>query len=228
MTYDEIVDAALGRASAWGAGYPGTNKPLYRRISVRQKHLFAHAAGLDQDFYGTDVTGTLSDNRLDLRDLDDQVPAIDMAEAITRIEIAGAGTSDYAAGDEVHVIKIRDPDSALPPRVTLRSQVIEGYGDDLDGVNSMKVFYSRLPVTRNAGDCVVELAEPHSELLVVDLTRWIATKAMDVEGEVRSTMVSSLNREENELMAEFDRYVSTYAGLAKARFDGARASAERS
>jgi hypothetical protein len=206
MTYEEVVEAAMARGLDWDADFPSTRLPLYRRIGTRQQQLFTVASKANPDYYGVKAGAALDANdELDLRDLAG-LPAVDQAAGVQRIEIGDHGTSSYADGDEVHTISIDDPDAALAPRVTLRDFVIKGYGTDLDNVTSLCVYYPRypdMPENDEDGSSELTMADRYSELLVIDLTKYLVKKTLTLEADVKSRILEELKVEEQELFASY-------------------------
>jgi len=216
MTYDEVVDAALARASSFGHSYPGTRMLLYRRISYCQRQLYAKAAGWDEDRFGTMGDHTLTAGSVDL--------SAERIEALHRVEILDAGASSYAAGDQVSIIKIADPEAALAPRATFRSGVLAGYGAELDDVTSVRIYYADTPASQTTGAATTVIPEPFDELLVVDLARHMMKKAVDVDGGVRTTSAQLLEAEMMEMLGDFQVHVMRQAASAESRFVGSHYS----
>jgi len=187
---------------------------MYRRLSVRQQQLFARAAAINPEYYGVCAVAPLSNGAVDLKDLGDPVYR---ADSLSRIEIADKGTSGYANGDEVHVVALTDPDAALPPRVTVRNGVVAQVGTDLNGVVSLRVFYSRLPLSigPNDGSKELELLDPFQELLVVDLARYLVEHTLGLDATLRGQALPLLEAEEKDLLALFDAHVKAYTAAAE-------------
>lgn len=216
MTYDEVVDAALARASSWGHEYPGTRMLLYRRVSYRERQLYSMAARADEDRFGTSSDQSLTAGSVDLSAL--------RIEALHRVEVLDPGGSGYSAGDRVSIIKISDPEAALAPRATFRSGTLAGYGSELDSVTSVRIYYAEHPAAVTTGSGTTSIPEPHDELLVVDLTKHLAKKALDVDGDVREAQTQLLADEETELLQAFVSHVSGQASGLESRFLGTQYS----
>ncbi|MCL7965370.1 MAG: hypothetical protein M8858_08130 [marine benthic group bacterium] len=206
MTYEEVVEAAMARGLDWDADFPSTRLPLYRRIGTRQQQLFTMASKANPDYYGVKAGAAIDANdELNLRDMAG-VPAVDQAAGVQRIEIGDHGTSSYADGDEVHTISIDDPDAALAPRVTLRDMVIKGFGTDLDNVTSLCVYYPRypdMPDNDEDGSTDLEISEAYTELLVIDLTKYLVKKTLSIEADVKARVMEELEKEEQEQFASY-------------------------
>lgn len=226
MTVEEIIQSAIERASHFTPHYPSGKASMIRRISTRQRELFARAARLNPERFGACATAVL-DARFaaDLQDIQDPIPA---PELIQRITITDPGTSAYAVGDEVNIVTIADASAEMPPRATIRDLVLRPVGTDLDGVVEIAVWYSRVPAaipsTGLAG--LAELPSPHDELLVVDLARWLVQRATETSPEVRAAAVAAFAAEEAEGLVAFDAQVTDY-GPWRSRFAEPPAAPEK-
>lgn len=208
VTVDAMVEQALVRVNDVTDTYPSTRLPMYRRVGLTQRKIFVRAAQVNPDYYGTDVTVTLAANAADLSAI------IDAPELIQRIEIADPGTSGYAAGTEVSVITMTDPDAELAPRVTLRRQRLASVGSDLAGVVSLKIWYVHVPspiAATEDGSTVLALDQPWDALLEVDLAGWIIGKATALAPDVRKTAIEMFAAESTDLMSEFEAHLRTVA-----------------
>lgn len=219
MTTEDIAVLALARATEFTDHVPSTRSLMYRRIGVRQQQLFARAARVNPEYFGICATGVLEDMQADLADL---VTPLEAADTVTKIEVANAGTSALSTGMEVRVVALSDPEAELPPRCTIRNRVIRGVGNDLAGVVSVTIHYSRLPVRLTATDGAkeMELPEPHTELLVVDLAKDLIAKTVMLSPPDRTVALEVFSAEEEPLLLAFDAHVREYAGSRSARFGG--------
>ncbi len=217
-TVNDLVTAALSRASDFGAAYPGSRSVLYRRLSNRLHQLYAVAARWNPEYFGVSAVGTL--------DAVDGVSFSTMGasggtyapELVSRVEIADKGTSSYTNGDEVNVVQLNDVDAAaLAPRVTIRNQAIQQVGTDLALVTSVRLYYSRRPFRLAAtdGDTTVDFPEQLEELLVIDLTRWVTRKATNPPLEQRAAALKSLDDEEQEMLVNFEQEVASFTSAAE-------------
>lgn len=209
MTVEELCIIALARAGEVTNAFPSTRGLMYRRVGVRQQQLAAAAAHISPDYFGAAAEGVLTGGAADLRDMANPVP---IAELITDVLIADKGTSLLATGQRVNIVKVKDSaDAALPPRATLRGGVVRQVGTDLAGVVSVKVYYSRLPAALSNSDAntAIELMEPHTELLVVDLTAYLLKRAMG-DDEKRQEALKMLADEEKQLLAAWLDHVREY------------------
>lgn len=225
MTSEDIAIMALGRAIEFSNHVPTTRSVMYRRISIRQQQLFIRAAKINPDWAGVKATAPLvawdGSFALDLADL---VSPAEAADLVTRIEIADKGTSAYANGQEVNIVTLADPGCADAPRVVIRNRVVMAYGNDLAGVASLAIYYSRIPIAIQPtdGDCDVELYEPHVELLVVDLARHLLQKTIALAAAERQAAIAGLDAEEKDLLEQFDEHVRRYSDATASRFGGSR------
>lgn len=229
MTLQEIVIQALARAADMNLQVPSAKSVMWRRISLRQQELFSRAAKINPDWSGVSAIAPLAPwaggaPALDLSDLIDPAEGADL---ISRIEIADKGASVYVAAQEVNIVSLVDQNIADPPRVIIRNRIVQAVGADLAGVLSLKVFYSRIPLAMDTADCLVDVPMPHDELLVIDLTKWMAKKTIALSVETRTAIIASLDGEEKEALDNFDGYVARFSDATVARFGGSRFAAGR-
>lgn len=228
MTLQEIVEQALARAADMDLKVPSAKSVMWRRISLRQQELFSRAAKLNPDWAGVSAIAPLAvwagGPAVDLSDLIDPAEGADL---VSRIEISDKGASAYAVAQEVNIVKLVDANIADPPRVTIRNRIVQAVGADLAGVLSLKVFYSRIPLPMDTADCLVDVPMPHDELLVIDLTKWLAKKTISLDTATRTAIIQSLEGEEKEALDNFDGYVARYSDATISRFAGSRFASGR-
>ena len=197
MQYEEIVTGALARMLDWGNEFPSARMPMYRRISQRQQQLFSLASKLNPDYYGRCVIGAFDgEGCLDLRDLVD-LATVDQAAGIQFVEVNDVGTNVVrVSGEEVNMVSIADKDADVAPRITVRDFIIRGVGTDFTGVVSIRIFYPRIPdmvaFTEN-GTTEIELLEQHQELLIIDLTKDLLRKTIQMVPEVKTAATGILD-----------------------------------
>lgn len=212
MTFEDVRRAALARLMEYSDRWPQGRSVAYRRIGVRQQQLYTMAARTNPEYAGVCATGTLVDGAADFGSMQ---PPVLRPEAITLVEIHDPGESEYEAGQRVTIVPADDPDG-VPPRARLRHRVLEGVGDDLVGVAKIKVWYPYIPEPTDPeedGTREVELPDPHSELLVVDLARDYARKTLSLEPDVRTAIVRMCTEEEAPMLEEWFAHVRDYAPL---------------
>lgn len=210
LTCEEIVVQAMSRVSDVTDSFPKTRSIMYRRIGVRQHQLFARAAKVNAEYFGTSSWATLDANgAADLADFISPVPTPEQIQMVTVHEIDVG--SPYAVGDEIALVSVADTGAELAPRMTLRDGVLRQVGTDLATVNAVRVWYSRQPdaLGPTDKDTATELPTPWDELLVVDLTRHLLRSAKRTEE--RAAVLVALNEEETELLLGFDSHVADYA-----------------
>jgi hypothetical protein len=225
VTAEEIAVMALSRAIEFSPKVPSARSVMYRRIGIRQQQLFARAGKVNPEWAGVMSNAPLGPwGGVQAVDLADLITPTEAADLITRIEIGAKGTSAYAVGQEVNPVTLADPNCADAPRVLVRNRIIMAYNRELDGVTSLNVYYSRVPLAIGPtdGDCQVELQEPHVELLVVDLTRHLLQKTIALNAAERQAAIGIFNEEEKELLGLFDQYVARFSDSTQARFGGSR------
>jgi hypothetical protein len=224
-TVEELTVQALARCAEFANEYPQTRSVLYRRLGVRQQQLFAAAARANPEYFGATALGLLDSNgAITLSGMGDPAATdpVPNMELISRIEVAqSSGSGVPAVGTEVNVVPVTDLDAALPPRVTVRGQVVAPVGTDLAGVTKLTVYYSHRPfgLRPTDGKVVVELPEPFQDLLVLDLARYLLRKAASLTREVRQVALAALDAEEQETLSNFIASVQSFtSAVERGRF----------
>jgi len=215
LTAREIIDAALAEVASFFDPTTTPDSVWVRRINVRQEELFARATSLNPDYYGICAIATLSDGAANLRDLTEDPPAPDR---IDRIEIHDPGTSEYAAGERVNLVRVDDVDASFPPRMLLRDHVLWSVGSDMDGVAKIKVYYARRPTPVRSEDDAIELDGAHSELLVWDLAKYMTRRAPGVDPATREAAMAFFVAQEEAALALYDAHVQQFASTLQTRF----------
>lgn len=222
MTPEQIVVAAMGICSDYTDSYPTTRSIMYQRISARQRELFAHIATLDPEFYGAEAVVEVVDGAANIGALE-QSGDVYPVERIQLVQIEDPGQSVVrVAGEGVTLVRATDAHAFFPPRATYRSGVIRGVEDDLDGVASILVYYSRRPRTigpDGAGE--IELLEPFQYLLVYDLSRDLILRTVGIEGDKKAAALAMIERAEKELMEGLAEHIRHAARAREDRFAGA-------
>lgn len=213
MTVDEMVEQALGRLGEFGAAYPSARGPVYRRIGMRQRQLFAQAGKLNPDRFGAIVIGNMQTvNGMRVLDLSDIEPPLEEPELIQRVEII-VEQGPYEVGQQVTIVSVADFGAELPPRAIIRDRVLYGLAGELDFVDAVRLYYTKLPALIGLSDKAVELAleAPWDTLLEIDAAKWMIAKATQVSAETRAAALASLSAEETVLHADFLSHVAAYA-----------------
>lgn len=197
---------------------------MYVRIGARQRALFARAAKLNPERFGTCAVAPLATvNGLRAVDLSDIAAPTPTPDLIQRVFVEDPGTSTFTAGTEVVVVTIDDRDAELPPRCLVRDRLLLGVEDDLDLVTSIEIYYSRLPDLFLATDRIkeIELDAPYDTLLEVDLAKWLLGKATQLSADAAAKAMAGFTAEEATLLTEFYEHVRGYAP-AVSRFSSPR------
>lgn len=215
LTTREIIDAALAEVASFFDPATTPDSVWVRRINVRQEELFARATSLNPDYYGICAVAPLVNGAADLRDLTEDPPS---AERVDRIDIDDPGTSEYAAGERVNLVRVDDADVSLPPRMLLRDHVLWGVADDMDGVAQIKVYYARRPTPIRSEDDTIELDGAHSELLVWDLVKYMTRRAPGVDPATREAAMAFFVAQEEAALALYDAHVQQFASTLQTRF----------
>lgn len=221
MDAQEVIDRALVELAEFFEPATLSTTVMLNQLSIRQQHVFAAIAQVDEEYFGHCAIGTPDSNYLvDLEDMTGSGSVPPAAERITRIRISDVGTSDYTAGEDVHIIRVGDEDAADAPRCYLRDQIIQGYDDDLDGVAKLEVFYSRRPVAVTQASTTIDLDDPYSLLLVYDLARFLASRTRgSVTPAQRAEAVEYFQAREGEVMELLEAHVQGYASGRESRHD---------
>lgn len=219
MTFEDVRRAAFARLMEHGDRWPQGRAVAYRQIGLRQQQLYALAARANPEYAGECAVGTLVDGAADFGQMQ---PPVMRPEAITLVEIHDPGESEWEAGQRISIVAADDAHASFPPRARLRHRLLDGVGSDLDGVATIKVWYPFIPEPTDPeedGTRDVEMPDPHSELLVVDLARDYARKTLALEPEIRAAIVASFDAEEAPMLEGWLEHVRGYVPL-EARFGG--------
>ena len=213
MTAEEAAVLAMARTSEITDQYPSTRSLMYRRLGLRQRELMAMAARANPEYYGVCAISALdADAATDLNDIIEPVPT---PEFITLFKVEDAGSSQWVSGQEINIVPSNDRTVELPPRATLRDLVFQGVDDDLDGVISIEIYYSRISAAFSAldGASVLELQSPYDEMLIIDLTKHLLRKATRLPIDIRTSAIEMLTQEETGRIDEYLNHVRTYGPL---------------
>lgn len=215
MLVDEVCTAALARCAEFNARVPSTRSVMVRRINARQQQLFAHIADNEPEYFGRSEVVPLTANAFDLSTLDPQ------AERVTYVEIYDEGTSAYAPGDPVAVVAVMDKGAELAPRCLIRDFILEGVEEngvnDLEGVTSLNLHHSKRAATIDDPAQTTEMPDQFDELLVIDLTKHLITKAPGLDADLRKFIIGTLEAEEGEMIGDLDRHLEHWRYAERSR-----------
>jgi hypothetical protein len=177
MTPREALELAYGLLGSWGYTVRGMSESvLYDRMSLRQAELFSWVAGIDPEFFGRDVAAPVTSGTVAFTALESAGVRVGHVQSVV---VENPGTSGYRAGERVRLVRSDDVRD-LPPRVTLRDRVLRSVETDLEGVTSLRVFFSRLPAgITPSGVGTIELPSPFDDLLALDLAKFILTRDLE-------------------------------------------------
>lgn len=215
MTPEEIKQLAYSILGDWGINVEHTpNALMYDRMSSRQRELFAWVNALNPDYFGECAVAGIVDNayvNLDSLEVLTQGPY--PVDTIQVVRIADPGTSDYISGQRVRIVRIDDW-RELAPRMTYRSRVLRGIGDDMVGVVSITVWYTRRPRPIGPdGSGVIELPEPWHDLLALDLARFLLQHSPDDV----APCLAYIDAEESQRMKGFETHINASYRALEAR-----------
>ncbi len=174
----EIFNQAVERSNLNDSSLVGETEWL-DWLTILERRIFIAGARENPDYFGlegnTAARATLGTWSLTTSPGD--------IAAVSRVEVAAiTGTvTGITVGDEVNVVSIRHPETALSPRVYIRSKIIHDYGSELETdasnlVTTLKIFYSLLPADRTATTDSLDLPDEHNALVVVPLAALLATR----------------------------------------------------
>lgn len=217
MTVQEALDDARARCAEIGVEFPATTSLLVRRMSQMHQRVFASGAQWNPDYFGTCVVGTLDGSAIDVLAI---IDPLEIPETITKVEIADAGSSEWAAGQEVYVVTLSDRDNAaIPPRALVRRKILYGVATDLAGVNSLRIFYSPCPLPLDPTDLArhLEVPSPHDAVIPLDLTLYILDK-LPAQTEASAKGRASITAEFIEAWQALESHVRSYVMTTHTRF----------
>lgn len=216
MTVQEALDDARARCAEIGVEFPGTTSLLVRRMSQMQQRVFAAGAQWNPDYFGACAVGTLDNSALDVLSI---IEPLAIPETITRIEIADAGSSGWATGQEVYPVTLSDRNAGIPPRAMVRNRVIIGVGTDLEGVNSVRLYYSPSPRPLDPTDVDhhLDVPSPHDAVIPLDLTLYILDK-LPTATDLQTKAKASVSAEFMEAWQALESHVRSYVTTTVTRF----------
>jgi hypothetical protein len=213
MTPQETLELAYGLLGSWGYTVRGMSESvLYNRMSFRQEELFSWVASIDPEFFGRDEVATVTNGAVSLSSIEATGGRVGHIQSII---IEAPGTTGYAEGERVRLVRSDDPRD-LPPRATLRGRVLKGVDGDLDGVASLRVFYSRLPAGISvSGAGSIELPSPFDDLLALDLAKFILTRDLET---ANSPALAYYVAEEAKRLVAFEAHIRGTYRAVETRF----------
>lgn len=225
MTPRELLEQAFSYLGEWGIGVGNIARgPLYQRMSARQRELFILANSIDPEFYGQCVVVLLDNGGADLSDLaeEEEIYPIESIQVVRIHEDPGVpedppdpAIPGYPVGTRVRLVRTHDT-RELPPRMVLRNHILQGVGTDFDTVVSVKIWYSRRPHNIPMdGDGTVDLEEPHSVLLALDLAKYILSRDPALTTSAAMAHFTTLESQELEL---FKAHIGNAYRALEARF----------
>lgn len=218
MTAEEIVIAALARGGEFGQDFPSTRSVYYRRIAARNRSLLQKLGSWNAALTGVDEVVDVIDNTIPLTGL-----SVTPGE-IRHLAVETPGTSGYAQDETISIISPADVPGHLPPRVYWRgAETLVGvreYGvNDLAGVTAVRVFATDSGFDELGEDDSPSIPALFHELLVIDLTRFMATKMVSTPAPTGAApLLGVLAEEEAGLLADFERYALSYGDGNTSRF----------
>jgi hypothetical protein len=212
-TPKEVLLDAYALLGGWGFAIPGMPESiLYLQMSQRQQELFAQVNALDPEFFGSDVEAPVANGRVDLYAL---VGGQGTIQSVQVVLIDVPGPSNYEKGDRVRIVRT-DDQRDLPPRVLLRDGTLIGVEEDLDGVQQLRVYYSRKPTPITiTGEGLIQIPEPYVDLLALDLAKYILNRDMETAS---SPAMAYFVAEEEKRLASLEAHVRANYRALESRF----------
>lgn len=179
MQAGEIIDAAVQRSSLNSEDLV-PNDQLLVYMSNQERKLFLDAAKINPDFFGS--VG-VTDSRDDHNDTWNLTIRPGLVAAVTKVEAESiVGVVDgVESGDEINLVSIRQPQVDLAPRAYITNKRIRSYEDELGDdasnfVESLRVWYSRLPSRLQTENQETTLPDEWSDLLIIPLAQQLALR----------------------------------------------------
>lgn len=174
-TVQNIIDAALQRNQMNDSAVLAGDPELVGLISRKQQDKYLRVAQAAPDFFGASASFTLTAQDEVVFNQMSPAPAI-----INRVEINAVGSSSYTTADKVHVVVTDDQAAELAPRMILQSGKLIAVGTDLNGVTSVTVYYSILPVSMNTatspGSLNMDMPDEFIDTVVSEVAYYLALK----------------------------------------------------
>jgi hypothetical protein len=214
VTAEEVIVAAMARCTDLGATVPSAWSVYLRRIGLRQGQIFSMVAQVDPEYFGVESFVPLVNGAFTLANLSPKV------ERIADVRIGNPGSSGFQSNDPVNLIRHDDQEAMLPPRAVVRDQILRQVGNDLQGVSTLVLYYSKRPATSSAitKATVMELPEQFQDLLVIDLAKQMIRKLLDVEPARRDGWLGLLSDEESMLLGVLESHVRGFVAGEQVRF----------
>lgn len=203
-TAKQLIEAAFSRSTFNDPESLATRSELIGVIDRRLKALYSLATEANEFYFG-DILTVAPTSGAWLRP--------DTAETVHRVEVSAVGTGPLAVGQEVFITPFDDQQGEMAPAIYQfgRKYYPSGrVGSDPNGTETLKFFVSKTPASLdsslawdNAANTLdADWPEQFNDLLVLDLSRYLATK--DGRGEE----VQLLRAEEADIMAVFLKHLS--------------------
>lgn len=217
MTCEEATRFALARAYEVTSEVPATRSLCYRQLGLRQQQLLSAAGRANPEFYGASASADLDAGVADFADID---PAnVPQPAFIQLVTISNPGTSLWRAGTIVSIVPIVDWTAGIAPRATLRDLVLRQVAADLDGVQTITMYYTRLAPAydHDDADTPLELESPWDDVLVIDLAKALLTKSPAATSAAVVSLLQAMAAEETSKVEAFLNYVRDFTPI-EARF----------
>jgi hypothetical protein len=214
MTAIEALELGYGLLGGWGFTVKGmTESVLLNHMNQRQGELFEWIATIDPEFHGVDELAPVVGGKVDLVALEGS--GAPLIGHLQHIAVGDGGTSSHSEGAKVRIVRVDDP-RELPPRVTLRNRVLSQVGDDLQGVASLRLYYSWRPRPISpSGDTVLSLPDGFGDLLSYAVARFVLMRDIQT---AQSPAYAYYSDEETKRLTALEAFVRGSYRALQSRF----------
>lgn len=179
MTAQEIFNMAVEESNLNDAAL--INETVWLDfLTSWERAIYLAAARENPDYFGREGTTDARGSSTATWSLTSAPGNIASVQKVEVSAITGTVTG-VSVGDDVNVVSVLDPDTALAPRVYVRNKVMREYNEELQDdssnyVTRLKVFYSYLPTDKTATTDSMDLPDEHNMLLVLPLASLMALR----------------------------------------------------
>ena len=216
MTPAEAVLNAQALCSDYTEQFPASDKAAFLRLDTHQHHLFGDASAWDPEHFGADEA------------LDVQTGQVLLPRTVARVSdvyVEDPGCSKWKAGRRVNIVPANDYHRHMAPRVFIRSLRLVGVEQDIVDVQSVRVYFARYPAKIGLDgtiggheDADMDLPEPWTNLLVIDLARDLIRRAIALEGDMKTRALDRLDEQYETEFKKFEKHVVRYTHVRQDRF----------
>lgn len=175
LDVQDVIDRAINRNSMNDADVIAGDAELIGLVDRVQQDKYLRVGQSFPDFFGAEVTITLTGT--DEARFSDASPAVGV---ITRVEVAAESGSGYNVGDIINIVPTDEQESEVAPRMYLTRTSLKGVGTDLNGVTSVRLYYSIRPdaMDTTADPSTINMTMPDEfiDTIVNEVALYLAVK----------------------------------------------------